>query len=188
MDTTVKTLLATALLAGAGALHAQGSDAKLRMASQEGAISASFVKNAALDGMTEVELGKIALSKSQDAKVREFAQRMVTDHSKANDELTEIAKQRNLEVPKVLDTEHKSLVQMLNSKSGAAFDSVYSEHMNDDHAKAVALFEGAISGSDQQLAAFAKKTLPTLKEHKKLAERLAGSRTASGGDEKSSHE
>jgi putative membrane protein len=167
------------------AMHEKMSDSKLKMASQDGAVPATFVKKAALDGMTEVELGKVAASKAQDSKVREFAQRMVADHSKANTELESIAKAKSLSLPTELDAEHKSMVQMLSSKSGAAFDAAYSEHMNADHKKAIALFEGASQGSDAELASFAKKTLPTLKEHKKMAEALPGVRTADASDKKS---
>jgi putative membrane protein len=133
-----------------------------------------FVEKAAQDGMTEVELGKVALAKSKNAEVREFAQRMVTDHGKANSELTAIARQKGIEPPKKLDSEHQAMVQMLEGKEGAAFDSEYSRHMNMDHTKAISLFEAAAKSNDQDLAGFAKKTLPTLKEHKKMASQLPG--------------
>jgi putative membrane protein len=162
--------------------------AQLKMATQDGAIPATFVKKAALDGMTEVQLGKIAASKAQDPKVKEFAEKMVKDHSKANEELASVAKQKGLTVPTELDPEHQSMVQSLNSKSGEAFDAAYSEHMNADHAKAVALFQGAVTGSDPDLAAFAKKTLPTLEQHKQMAKRLSTSRQANASDSQKSYE
>jgi putative membrane protein len=165
----------------ATAVEGTVSDAKLKMAQQDGAIPATFVKKAALDGMTEVELGKVALTKSQDANVRKFAERMVKDHGKANTELATIAKSKQLDVPKTLDAEHQAMVQALSSKSGAAFDSAYGEHMNADHSKAIALFEGASSSSDADLAGFAKKTLPTLKDHKQMADDLPKMRSASAG-------
>jgi putative membrane protein len=133
---------------------------------------AVFVKKAALDGLTEVELGKVALEKSQNAEVRRFAQRMVTDHTKANKELESIAKAKGIEPPKSLDAEHREMVSMLSDKSGPEFDKAYSEHMNMDHSKAIALFEGASKSTDADLAGFAKKTLPTLKEHKQMAQKL----------------
>jgi putative membrane protein len=158
------------------------TNAQLKMASQDGAVPATFVKKAALDGMTEVELGKIAASKAQSDKVKQFAERMVADHSKANEELASIARRKGLKVPTSLDAEHQSLVQSLNSKSGKAFDTAYSEHMDADHAKAVALFQGAVTSSDQELAAFAKQTLPTLEEHKQMARRLASAKTADSSE------
>ncbi len=135
---------------------------------------AVFVSKAAQDGMTEVELGKVALNKSKDAKVREFAQRMVTDHTKANRELAGIAKQKGIEPPKALDAEHQDMVKKLSAQDGEAFDVEYSRHMNMDHDKAVDLFEAASQSSDADLAGFAKKTLPTLKEHKQMASKLPG--------------
>jgi len=133
---------------------------------------AVFVKKAALDGMTEVELGKIALNKSQNDQVRDFAQRMVTDHGKANDELASLAKSKGIDAPKKLDAEHEAMVKKLDAQSGAAFDADYARHMSSDHTKAIALFESASKSPDADLAAFAKKTLPTLKEHQQLANKL----------------
>jgi putative membrane protein len=135
---------------------------------------AVFVKKAALDGMTEVAAGKVALSKSQDPEIRSFAQRMVDDHGKANSELTTIAQAKGIPAPKALDADHKAMVDALQGKSGKDFDRAYAEHMNMDHSKAIALFESAAASSDPDLAKFAKKTLPTLKEHKELAEKLPG--------------
>jgi putative membrane protein len=133
-----------------------------------------FVKKAALTGMTEVELGKIALSKSQDPAVRSFAQRMVTDHGKANAELSSIAKAEGIDAPRSLDAEHRAMVDEMKGKDGPDFDRSYSHHMNMGHADAIELFESAAGSNDASLAGFAKKTLPTLKEHKTLAEKLPG--------------
>jgi len=133
-----------------------------------------FVSKAAQAGMTEVELGKIALDKSKNAEIRQFAQRMVTDHGKANKELAAIAQAKGIEAPKKLDTEHADMVRKLQSEDGAAFDIEYSKHMNMDHDKALALFEAESKSSDADLSGFAKKTLPTLEEHKKMAGKLPG--------------
>jgi putative membrane protein len=132
----------------------------------------SFVNKAAQDGMTEVELGKLASGKSQSPAVKKFADRMVKDHGAANKELEAIAKAKGLQVPKKLDAEHQSMVEMLSGKSGAEFDGSYAKHMVADHAKAIALFEGASQLNDSDIAGFAKKTLPTLREHKKMADGL----------------
>ena len=132
----------------------------------------TFVSKAALDGMTEVELGKVASAKSQNPEVKKFADRMVKDHGQANAELQAIAKAKNVPLPKKLDAEHQSLVDNLKGKSGAEFDSSYAQHMASDHAEAITLFEDATKLGDQEFAAFAKKTLPTLREHKRMADRL----------------
>ena len=168
----------------------KGSSEKMSMASDKtGADPATFVKKAALGGMTEVELAKTAQGKTQDPSIRKFADRMVKDHSKANAELTSLAKGKGLEVPATLDAEHKAILQKLNAKSGTDFDAAYSEQMMQDHEKTVALFEGATKSSDADLAAFAKKTLPTLKEHEQLADSLPGaSHSASAGTSTPRHE
>jgi len=161
----------------ATAMKGMSSD-QLKMAHQDGAVPATFVKKAALDGMTEVQLGKIALSKSQDPAIRKFAQQMVDDHTKANEQLASIAKSKGFDVPKELDAEHKAVIQSLNAKSDQAFDTAYAEAMNKDHAQAVALFEGASKSTDSDLAGFARKTLPTLNEHKQMAHALPKMRSA----------
>jgi putative membrane protein len=143
---------------------------------------ATFVKQAAQGGMTEVELGKVAQSKAQDPAVRKFAEDMVKDHSEANEELAALAKGKGLTVPSSLDAEHKAIVQKLSAKSGADFDAAYSKQMVEDHDKTLALFQGATKSSDLDVAAFAKKTLPTLKEHRQMADKLpASSRSAEAG-------
>ena len=164
---TSKTLLFLAIAgASSAAMAAQAEDSP--------PAPTVFVQKAAQDGMTEVELGKVALRKSKNAEVRNFAQRMVTDHGKANSELAAIAKSKGINAPKTLDSEHKDMVKKLESADGATFDSEYSSHMNMDHDKAIALFEAASESSDADLAGFAKKTLPTLKEHKEMASKLPG--------------
>jgi len=133
-----------------------------------------FVSTAAQDGMTEIELGKLALRKSQNPQVREFAQRMVTDHGKTNDELAALASTKGIVAPVKLDAEHLAMVRTLESRDGAEFDTEYSRHMNMDHTKAIALFESALKTSDADFASFAKKTLPTLQAHQEMATRLPG--------------
>jgi putative membrane protein len=163
--------------------HSKMAEAKAAEGKKAGAEPASFVKHAAQDGLAEVELGQLALSKSQNADVRKFAQRMVQDHGKANSELTAIATRKQLEVPKKPGAEHQATTQELRGKSGAEFDAAYAQHMAMDHGKAVALFESASQGKDDELAAFAKKTLPTLEEHKNMADDLNGrSRSAEAKD------
>jgi putative membrane protein len=149
----------------------QGSNGAMSMQGQESA--ASFVSKAAQDGMTEVELGKVAASKSTSPEVKQFAERMVQDHGKANNELAGIAKAKNLEMPTQLDSEHQSMVKALSAKSGSAFDADYAAHMAADHDKAIALFQSASRSSDPELAGFAKKTLPTLQKHKQMADSLS---------------
>jgi len=135
----------------------------------------SFVEQAAQTGMMEVELGKVAMTKSNNMDIRTFGARMVQDHGKANAALEAAARGAGIRAPTALDAEHRAIVDDLKAKSGAAFDAAYVRQMEDDHAKAVDLFKVvAASASDlgPSLSGFANKTLPTLVEHKKMADDL----------------
>lgn len=166
-----KSLLFLALAAASGAAIAADAE---KMAPDP----AVFVSMAAQGGMTEVEAARVALDKSENPVIRSFAERMVKDHGKANKELEAIATAKGIEVPKMLDAEHQSMLDTMSEKSGTEFDSEYSQHMNMDHTKTIALFESAAKTSDPDLAGFAKKTLPTLKEHKQMATKLPGRKAA----------
>ena len=131
-----------------------------------------FLKQIAIGGKAEVDLGKLAVDRNAAAGVETFAQRMVKDHGKANDELATIAAGKGIDAPKRLDAEHQAMIDSMQQKSGHDFDTEYSRHMNMDHSKAVALFESATKSPDADLAGFASKTLPTLKEHRQLAKTL----------------
>jgi putative membrane protein len=159
----------------------EGATSGKKMASAPNASDpASFVKKAALGGMTEVEASKLAVSKAQDPQVRAFAQKMVKEHTAANEELTSLAQKKGWNVPSSLDSEHKAIVQKLSSKSGEAFDTAYAKQMLEDHEKTVALFKAATRSSDADLAAWVEKTLPTIEQHEQMAATLPGaSRSAS---------
>ncbi len=131
-----------------------------------------FVTKAAQAGLAEVELARYAGANSRSDAVKYFSARMVTDHTKANEELASIAKPRGLTVPMQLDGEHAKAVQELKGKSAGELDAAYAKHMVMDHDKAVSLFEANSANSDAEVAAFARKTLPTLQEHKRLAREL----------------
>jgi putative membrane protein len=147
--------------------------AQNHMASDKsGADPATFVKKAAIGGMTEVETSKLAATRAQDPQVKSFAEKMVADHTAANDELKSLAKKKGWTVPTALDAEHKAIVSKLSAKSGADFDAAYSKQMMQDHEKTVALFKEATKSSDPDLAQWAEKTLPTLEKHEQLAANL----------------
>ena len=131
----------------------------------------SFAEKAAIGGMAEVQLGNMAQQKAASEQVKQFAARMVTDHSKANDELKQIASTKGMQLPAAPDDKHKKEMDRLQKMSGADFDKAYMSHMVDDHKKDVSEFKKqAGSGNDADLKAFASKTLPTLQEHLQLAQ------------------
>jgi putative membrane protein len=133
---------------------------------------AEFVQQAALAGMTEVELSKLALKQTKVEDIRKFADRMVQDHGKANMELASLAKTKKLDAPKQLDAAHRKMVDDLASKKSTEFDATYAQHMAMGHANVVQLFENASSLPDPELSKFARSTLPTLQQHLQMAEAL----------------
>jgi putative membrane protein len=138
----------------------------------------AFVMDTAMDGMVEVELGRWAKQKGTTDAVKQFGQRMVDDHTKANDELKTLASSKGITLPTQIDEKHRKDMTKITSLSGASFDRAYSKMMAKDHAKAVAAFEGqSTKGTDADLKAFASKTLPTLQEHLQMARSLAGEGT-----------
>jgi putative membrane protein len=133
----------------------------------------SFVTAAGQAGMAEVELADLALSKSQNEDVKQFAQMMITDHGKANDELKGLAVQKKYEFPADVNMTQKALAENLSKLSGAAFDREYVRAMVTDHEAAVKLFGNeSKAGKDADLKTWALATLPTLKTHLQQAEDL----------------
>lgn len=126
-----------------------------------------FVMKAASGGMMEVELGNIAQQNAASQRVKDFGAMMVRDHGKANDELTSFASRRGL----MLNTDslmnlHKSHIESLRNKKGAAFDKAYMSMMVSDHKKDVNEFEKASKMcKDQECRGWAGKTVPTLQIH-----------------------
>jgi len=145
-----------------------GTKAKLTGADRQ------FVLEAAAGGMAEVELGRLAASKGTNPDVKAFGQRMVDDHSKANDKLKTIATEEGVTLPTALKGEMKTLHDKLSKASGAAFDKMYMSHMVKDHVKDVKEFEKeSKSGKDVDVKQFATDTLPTLREHLQMAQTTA---------------
>ena len=129
-----------------------------------------FIRTAAMDGMAEVEHGRLALQNASHDAVKQFGQRMVDDHSKAGDELKGLASQSNVTLPTEVDAKHKAMQDKLAKMKGTAFDAAYMAHMVTAHQQAVGLFQKEASGGkDTEAKAWAAKTLPTLQEHLKLA-------------------
>jgi len=142
-------------------------------ASTVSAADAAFAKQAAMDGMAEVEHGRLASDKASNADVKAFGARMVTDHGKANDELKSWASSNNVTLPADMGAQHKAMQAKLEKMSGDAFDRAYMAHMVAAHAKAVAAFQRASkTAKNADLKTWATNTLPTLQDHHKTARDL----------------
>ena len=168
----------------------QSADPRHDEQSRKGAIEAGpgtsqtsdqhFMKEAAQGGMAEVELGQLAADKASTAEVKEFAQRMVKDHSQANDQLKQIASQKGVTLPTSLSAKDQATKNKLSKLSGDAFDQAYMSDMLKDHKTDIAAFQKeTASGKDSDVKQFASQTLPTLKDHLKQAESVRPKLTSS---------
>jgi len=139
-----------------------------------GMLERDFMNDAASGGMMEVELGRYAASHAASDRVKQFGQRMVDDHGKANAELKQVAAQKSVVLPATMNDEHREMVSHLMRLQGPEFDRAYMSAMVEDHEKDVATFrEKARSTQDPALKAFAAKTLPTLEEHLQMAKDIS---------------
>lgn len=126
----------------------------------------AFVADAGMLGLAEVQMSNLALEKGVSGNVRAFAQRMVTDHSNANAELSRLATMKGLALPTELAGETESSLEHLTSISGADFDRTYIQQMIAHHQNGVARFErAAATAQDPEIKAFAAKHLPILRQH-----------------------
>ena len=175
MNRTVRTpvlALAALAIACAAPLHAQTKTTTTTTMTKSG--TPSFAKKAAIGGLAEVQMGQMAADKATDPDVKSFAQRMVTDHSKANDELKSLASTKSWTLPAGLDAKHRAAMNRLQKATGAAFDRQYMNAMVSDHNADVAAFRSySKSGADAELKSWAGTTLPTLEEHQKMAKETA---------------
>ncbi|MBV4484666.1 DUF4142 domain-containing protein [Pseudomonas sp. SWRI153] len=156
--------LAVALSAGMGSAFA--------------ATSNDFVENAAANGIAEIETSRLALEKSQSADIKAFANQMITDHSKANDELAKIAQANDLEVPDATTLTKQAKAKLLEMRD-ESFDAAYANNQVMAHEETIALFEKQVDAKTDdkakgtpELKAFAQKMLPDLKKHLAHAKEL----------------
>lgn len=134
---------------------------------------AAFAKEAAEGGMAEVKLGQLAEDKSTSQQVKDFAKRMVEDHSKADDQLKSAASSDKIALPEKIDLRGQAEYDRLSRLSGTAFDRAYARAMLRDHETDVAAFrQEANDGKDASIKSFASQTLPTLEDHLKMARQM----------------
>ncbi len=127
---------------------------------------AKFATTAAVGGMAEVALGKLAASKTSNAAIKDFANMMITDHGQANTDLASIASAKNITLPTEPDSAHLKKADDLSKLSGKKFDKAYVDAMIDGHKKTLDLMNNeAKNGSDSSLKAFAAKVAPTVQKH-----------------------
>ena len=177
MKTGMAVALCGVLLGPASAVHADKKTDTVetqsgRRTTTQGEMSdRAFVEKAASANLAEVQMGKLAVEKGSSPKVKEFGQRMIDDHSKANQELQPLAAKKSLPMPTELDAKSKATYDKLTKLSGTSFDKTYMDAMAKDHDEDVKEFKRELStvGVDPDVKAWAQKTLNVIEEHKHLA-------------------
>lgn len=131
----------------------------------------NFMKKVAEDGLAEVELGNLAVQKASNPEVKQFAQMVVDDHTKADQQLQGLASSKSVTLPDKPGMKERTEKDRLERTSGAKFDKAYMDHVVKDHQNDVNAFRDEIqSGHDSAVKDFAQKTLPKLEEHLQKAE------------------
>jgi len=142
-----------------------------------------FVGDLARGNMAEISLSQMALQRSQNESVKQFAQMMVTDHTAAGTELQTLATSKSITLPTATDQKHQSAMTKLGGESGAAFDRDYMKQMVNDHEKTLSLLQKqAEKGTDADLKAFAAKMVPIVQGHLTAARNLSATLGNSGGN------
>jgi putative membrane protein len=123
--------------------------------------------------MMEVELGRLAVKRGSSASVKQYGQEMVEDHTRANQELMQLAMQKKVELPTEMSTQNTALIDRLSGLSGKSFDAAYKQAMIDSHNQAIALFQAqSQQGQDPELKAWATQKLPNLQAHLKMVNQM----------------
>jgi putative membrane protein len=129
-----------------------------------------FLEDAARGDMAEIEMSKLAQQNAQSSQVKDYAKRIIDDHTKSSMELKKVASSKNVSLPAEMDGSHKRKMDRLAKKKGTDFDKAYMDQMVDDHQKEVREFRGmAKNAKDGEVKAFAAKTLPVLEQHLQMA-------------------
>jgi putative membrane protein len=134
----------------------------------------AFLNKAAQGGLMEVAAGKLASQRALDPAVKTFGERMVSDHTAANDTLKSLASSKQMPLPDAVSAEEHEALGKLEGLNGTEFDKAYSKMMVKDHVTDISDFEKEVKkGDDADVKAFAQQTLPTLRHHLMLANRLS---------------
>ena len=167
----------------AGAQGNAGARGQAGAAAAEGGVTAQgqmsmddhFLMGAASGNMLEIQAAKLALTKSQRPEVKEFAQHIIKDHTKASQRLMQIAKSKQMQVPTEMKPSHRGELQELQTLDGEMFERAFIINNVGDHVKMVLKFRDASENlQDADLKAFAAEQLPALQSHLEHAQQLAG--------------
>jgi putative membrane protein len=133
-----------------------------------------FVSKAMQGSMAEVQLGQLTLQKSNNVQVKQFAQRMIDDHTKLNEQMKPVAQQLGVTAPDQISKGDRKTIAKLQSLSGSAYDQAYIRDMVKDHKQDLSQFQmEASSGQDQTVKDAANQGSKVIAQHLQMAQQLA---------------
>lgn len=138
--------------------------------------ASSFVDDASAKGLAEIQSGRLALEKSGSADVKAYAQKMIDDHTQANRELANVAKNAKVPLSEEAALLDKAKKLILEQRDGSNFDAAYAKNQVKAHEATIELFQEYLrDGDNNYIKAFAKETLPKLQHHLQMAKDLSAS-------------
>ena len=143
-------------------------------ADQQAAIDKIFVKKAMQGSIAQVQLGQLTLQKSNNDQVKQFARKMIDDHTKLNEQMRPVAQQLGVEIPTEVSKKDKSLMSKMQALSGPAYDEAYIKDMVKDHKQDLNDFQmEASSGQDQTVKDAATQGSKVIAQHLQMAQQMA---------------
>ena len=166
------TLLAAAITLSSGMLFAQ--DASSASASSSAAADKTFAMQADEGNSAEIAASQLALKKSKNPDVRDYAQKMITDHQKLRADMAPFAQQMGVTTPQPLNETHQAVAKRLMALSGKQFDMEYIKVMDQDHHKTLGLFQNEIATtSNADLKTAVQQGATSVQMHTDMADQLA---------------
>jgi putative membrane protein len=141
------------------------------------AVDRQFITKAAQSDMTEIQTSQLALKRSQNPQVRQFAQEMIQQHTQSSNKLKPLASQKSVGLPTSLGAENQALLTQLTKLSGTKFDQAYMSGQAKAHAKTQAVYQNEVKqGQDTDVKAFARQVLPVVTAHLRMAQGMVAGR------------
>ncbi|MBC7972692.1 MAG: DUF4142 domain-containing protein [Verrucomicrobia bacterium] len=141
------------------------------------AVDRQFVMKAAQSDMTEIQTSQLALKRSQNPQVRQYAQEMIREHTKSSNKLKPLVSKKGVTLPTSLGAENQALLTKLMKLSGAQFDQAYMSGQAKAHAKTQAVYQTELKqGQDTDVKAFASEVLPVVTAHLRMAQSMVAGR------------
>ena len=146
----------------------------MQAAGQPSPVDRMFVSKAMQGSLAEVQLGQLTLQKSNNPQVKEFAQRMIDDHTKLNEQMKPVAQQLGVKLPDQISKGDRKTIAKLQALSGSAYDQAYIKDMVKDHKQDLSEFQmEASSGQDQTVKDAANQGSKVIAQHLQMAQQMA---------------